>query len=147
MEIHCVGHNTSLNLSLSCSPVGMTLETAENTTVFTQSGLFAGHIKVTVHDYNDTVLAFGLRVWDPVSDVSEDELILNDTLIPLHFCNLDPKLKTPTSEYMMCHFTRVSPYSYVKISARVCRCSNWSSCGCYLDVIDFYHLHYSRLPC
>ena len=86
IEINCAGHNTTLNLSLSCSPIGMILGTADNATLFTQSGVFAGHIQLTVHNYNDTVLGFGLRVYDSNVPLLHQHTV-NYTLIPLHFCN------------------------------------------------------------
>ena len=98
-EIECKGENTTLNLSLSCSPIGMAIGTAvfngsgfrtENTTLFTESGVFAADLSVTIfYTKTDNVLGFGLTVWDPAADVPIDELLVYYTLIPLDYCSSD----------------------------------------------------------
>ena len=82
-------------------------------------------------------------MWDPVSDVSEDELILNYTLIPLYLCN-DNELDSESlaSEYAC--FAVISLLLFL-MGVLVCRCSNRSSCGSSDDVSDNYH-YCSRLP-
>ena len=68
--VMCESHVADLNLYLGCSPVGMTLETIVHTdglntynkALFTKPGtfdsmLFDSDFNVTVHNYNDEVLA------------------------------------------------------------------------------------------
>ena len=94
--IDCKGENTTLSLSLSCSPIGMIIGAAvvdmsgflaENTTLFTESGVFAGDLKVTIHTYTENVLGFGLTVWDPAANVPIDVPLVYYTLIPLDYCD------------------------------------------------------------
>ena len=142
IEIHCAGNNTTLNLSLSCSPIGMILGTADNTTLFSQSGVFAGHIQLTVHNYNDTVLGFGLRVYDSNVPLLDQQTV-NYTLIPLYVCNesdyeLDSESKSLNCEYnsVLLSSSQWCPY-----------CRYCSSCCSSSDVCDCSHLDYSGVSC
>ena len=84
--------SSALNLYLSCSPVGMTLEIVshshvQNKTLFTKSGRFDKDWKVTVDNYNDKVLGFALSISINDPGFSLEVQLTNYTLIPLDYCD------------------------------------------------------------
>ena len=98
----------NINFYLSCSPVGMTIEFVvhneeidiENKTLFTESTVVDG-LSVTIHNYNDEMMEFGIQLqifeYDYLYDETDYsnaepssstyETVLNNTLIPLDYCN------------------------------------------------------------
>ena len=95
--VACESEDADLNLYLSCSPVGMTLETTDaldNKALFTKPGmfdsmLFDGDFNVTVHNYNDEVLGFSLSYIHEETGFTLDVVLVNTTLIPLDYCDGD----------------------------------------------------------
>ena len=93
-EIECKGENSTLNLSLSCSPIGMVVGTAvfnrSTKALFTESGVFGDDLNVTIfYTITNNVLGFGLTTLVPAADVPIGVPLVYYTLIPLDYCRSD----------------------------------------------------------
>ena len=109
----------NINFYLSCSPVGMTIAFVvhneeidiENKTLFTESTMVDG-LNVTIHNYNDEMMEFGLQlqIFDHDNSNAEPssstyETVLNNTLIPLDYCDkhsngISGELTNPRNELL-----------------------------------------------
>ena len=91
-SITCQVNGVTLNFYISCSPVGMKLQTLSNSrvqeeTLFTQSGSFDDYLNVTVRNYSNKFLGFALSLFINETDFYLEIPVANYTVIPLDFCS------------------------------------------------------------